>query len=280
VAAGLAGDPILETIFEQKLSGSQGIPGRRPLGFLIAGPPGSGKSRLARSALEKCVDSGGSPVHVDSDKLRAYVPGYEKTAARNLAEAFEISQPLVSAWADTLRDHAIALRRDIVLEGLFKTESNTVALISNLNAEEYEMSLIVKVIPRAISLLQIEKRYEVQLQGRNGAEAVPRRLPAAGHEIGYDALLPLVALAERMRVAVSLRDINNDPIEELVADGSPKSASDTLLGRQECELTEEEQSAARAILRTVQSFRQARQAPPPEAGSALEVALSLIADWE
>jgi len=245
---------------------------RLPKAFLIAGPPGSGKSRLAAEALQACSSTGGHPVHVDSDRFRRYVPGYEALAGTEPAKAFVLSQQWVSQWSDSLRDHAIGARLDIVCEGLFKTNHNNRVLL----AQSYDVEVVAKVITPALSLLQTELRYERQLAGRHGREAAPRRVPAAAHDAAHGTLPCLVGLAVASNVRVSLRDIDNAPLEEV--DGlSPSKRLEQLRAAVP---PEEEQLAATKLLASVQEFRAKRGAPElPEPGSALEAALGLIARW-
>ena len=181
--------------------------------FLIAGPPGSGKSRLAAEALEACASTGGHPVHVDSDRFRRYVPGYEALAVTEPVQAFALSQQWVGQWSDSLRDHAIGARLDIVCEGLFKTDHNNRVLLDALRAQFYDVEVVAKVITPALSLLQTELRYERQLAGRHGREAAPRRVPAAAHDVAHGALPSLVELAVASGVRVTHRDIGNTPLD-------------------------------------------------------------------
>ena len=249
---------------------------RLPKAFLIAGPPGSGKSRLAAAALEACRSTGGHPVHVDSDRLRRYVPGYEALAVTEPAQAFTLSQQWVSQWSDSLRDHAIDARLDIICEGLFKTDYNNRVLLDALLAQSYDVEVVAKIITPALSLLQTELRYERQLAGRHGREATPRRVPAAAHDAAYGALPRLVELAVASSVRISLRDIGNMPLEKM--DGL--SPNERLKQLRTTAPPEEEQLAATKLLVSVQEFRAMRGAPElPEPGSALEAALSLIARW-
>lgn len=135
---------------------------------------------------------------------------------------------------------------------------------------------MVKVVPR-ISPLQIENRYEVQLSGGGGLETIPRRVTAAAHDLGYNAIEPLVALASEKGACIDIRDISNIPVQPSPFTSSALEALLTLRARA---VTQAEDAAAFALVQTVQGFRARRGAPvQPEHGSALEAALAEVANW-
>jgi hypothetical protein len=194
-----------------------------------------------------------------------------------MARAFTVSQPFASRWADGLRDAAIDRHLDIVVEGLFKTQANTAALLDHLAAAGYEVGLLAKLIPAPVSLLQIERRFERQLSGGRNREAAPRRVDAATHEVGYRALEPLVALFESrgLGAAVSLRDIDNAPLQPPASDVSWTSV---LAAERSQPLHDQQRAYCMRMLDEVLRLRLDRGAPEdPEPGSALEAALAVLA---
>jgi hypothetical protein len=232
-------------------------------------------------ALGCCKAVGGAPVHVDSDKLRVHHPTYAVFARTDPAAAFSASQDSASRWADGLRDAAMAKGLDLVVEGMFKTQANTVSLLDRLVAANYEVHLLVKIIPAPVSLLQIERRYEVQMTG-GGREAVPRRVDAAGHDRGYHAVPPLLELfaARNMDAQISLRDIHNTPLARLDGSGVAATGAGTVGDIRSREPSEQEKDFCFAALAEVQRMREARGAPEnAEPGSALEAALIAISQW-
>ena len=166
---------------------------------------------------------------------------------------------------------------DIVVEGLFKTQANTAALLDRLAAGGYEVELLAKLIPAPVSLLQIERRFERQMSGGRNREAAPRRVDAATHDVGYHGLEPLVALFESrgLGAAVSLRDIDNAP---LLPPANGESWNSLLAAARSQPLPDQERAFCMRVLDEVLRLRLDRGAPEdPEPGSALESALALLA---
>jgi hypothetical protein len=206
-----------------------------------------------------------------------YHPDYARLARTDPARAFAVSQPFSSRWADGLCDAAIDRRLDIVVEGLFKTQANTAALLDRLAASGYEVGLVAKIIPAPVSLLQIERRFERQMSGERNREAVPRRVDAAAHDVAYRALERLVALFENrgLGAGISLRDIDNVPLPP-PANGVPWTSVVTSVRSQP--LPDRERAFCMKVLDEVLRLRLDRGAPEdPETGSALESALALLA---
>lgn len=230
-------------------------------------------------AKQASVHQGEAPLHVDSDLLRGYHPEYVRLARTDPEQAFRISQPQASRWADGLRDAAIARRLDLVIEGLFKTSANTRRLCEALNAQGYEVRVSVKLLPAVLSLLQIERRFERQTAGTSVREIAPRRVDAAAHAVGYDAVVPMLDLVEGAGLVAGV-DLYDGRLDRVYA--SPSTGPDggaTAFVRRACGtgLTGTEEREARWLAEEVLSCRRARGAPvEPEAGSALEAALALL----
>lgn len=266
---------ILRRIVEHGLQSTAPASGRKPIAYLIAGPPGSGKSRLGDVAEERCRRADGTPVRVDGDHFRAYHPDYAELARTDLARAFAVSQPFASRWADGLRDAAIDSGLDVVIEGVFKTQANTIALLDRLAASGCEVELFAKVIPAPVSLIQIERRFERQMSGGPTRESAPRRVDAAAHNVGYNAIERLVALFEARGIGarISLWDIDNATIP------APRGASwlSVLAGLRSQPMSEREEEFCARELAGIIRMRVARGAPEePEPGSALEAATALM----
>jgi UDP-N-acetylglucosamine kinase len=269
-------DALLPLIIANEIPSTTRATNTQPQAYLIAGQPGSGKSRLAEMAATRSLGLGENPINIDVDQLRRYDPRYASLAAVDPDEAFATTHPIASQWADSIRDHAIHHHLDIVCQGTFKTAANTQYLCHLLRSEGYHVTLMIKLVPMVISLLQIERRYEMQLTGHT-REAAPRRVGAQAHNIAADAvpsLLDLVAspdLAIRARLIDSL-ELYNRTNEKLIV---PDDVAPSVIARQI--LSSPEPSLAFALANEVQTYRVNRGAPAiPDPGSALSAALAML----
>ncbi len=268
---------IHECIGNQQREGSG-----HPHAYLVAGAPGSGKSRIAELAMERIRGSGQLPVHVDSDKLRVFHPEYSRVSMKSTENAFLLTQPYVSIWADCLRDEAISRKLDLVLEGVFKTAQNTRSLCEMLGSKGYRRLALVKLMPRVLSLLQIELRYERQLIGKGLREAVPRRVSASAHDVGYNAVPRFLELVESERLIdyVQIYDHENALFHCLPIKSNDQSASKIVKEARNKGINSDMRRAAELLSKQIVNMRQQRHAAiTPEPGSALEAALQEIADW-
>jgi hypothetical protein len=264
----------------------------------IAGQPGSGKRRLAIDAQTQMTLCGAYAVHLDSDALRDHVPGYAVLARSDPDAAFRLSQPYVSAWADEIRDAAIRCNYNLVLEGLFKTPSTREALWGVLQAQNYHRALQMRLVPRFLSLIQIEYRYEKQLAAqlrsasedqpsgrreiKSVGEASPRRVPASNHNDAVKGLPAQLASA----VAAPFDEIlivDSQGHRAIEARGSAVNGAlvDRFQMLLEAPVSTSVVDAATGRYVETLRMRMARGAPiDPDPGSALEFAAQALAELD
>ena len=130
----------------------------KPRAVIVAGPPGAGKGRLAANAMSDAGEDGAVLVNVDDYRVRH--PNYLDLCLRNDRTAAHRVQHDAAAWADELRDAAIAERRNLVIDGTLKSPDKAEQLCRKLKSAGYQVEVRAMAVDRQTSDAGVYLRYE------------------------------------------------------------------------------------------------------------------------
>ncbi|GMA33642.1 hypothetical protein GCM10025875_37010 [Litorihabitans aurantiacus] len=149
---------------------------RTPRAVVLAGPPGAGKSTVARTALSQGERS---YLRVDADEFKelllrqalsdgTYESFVKPQAVRDREARGEVFVPLElaslvhresSMLAADLTRQAIQARRDIIVDTVLAAESNGRRLLEQMQAQGYEVRMIDVEVPYEVSQARIRERW-------------------------------------------------------------------------------------------------------------------------
>ena len=100
------------------------------------------------------------PVLVNVDDYRVRHPNYLDLCLRNDRTAAHRVQHDAAAWADELRDAAIAERRNLVIDGTLKWPHKAEQLCRKLKSAGYRVEVRAMAVDRQTSDAGVYLRYE------------------------------------------------------------------------------------------------------------------------
>lgn len=174
----------------------------RPAFVLVAGQPGSGRSRTAAALAAGDLDV----AVLRGEDLRAFHPAFlEPTVTTDPAALNELGQA-VAGWVSGCIRYARENHRSLALEGTFRNVAAAAGTAQRFAAEGFRTRVVVVGSRRAESLLSVTSGYLRDVQTGRGAAPTSR----ASHDEGFAATRALVASVEESgwadRVTVVGRD--------------------------------------------------------------------------
>lgn len=178
------------------------VPQERPKAIILAGQPGSGKSRLTRAAKAEMAEHGGAVV-IDTDHLREYHPRYRELAETDYTTAATKVQKDAARLTEDIRRTAIAEKRNIIVDGTLNNADRAERLLQKLKDNGYEIDVRAMAVHEPVSQRGVAARLE---KGLANPDIIPRNVEP---HIQADAFLGMpqaierieqIGLADRIRV--------------------------------------------------------------------------------
>nr|WP_235578081.1 zeta toxin family protein [Pseudoxanthomonas sp. Root630] len=177
----------------------------RPKAIILGGQSGAGKGGLAKAAERELLDD---VVRIDPDKLRDFHPDVEEFRAASPYNWSGLTHPDASAWADELRDAAVAGRKNLIFDTTLSNGEWSSDLISDMQAKGYEVEIRVVASPKLESELGVDKRFAEKLDD----EGYGRHVPEGARDATYDKLPGSLDLIHA-RTDVRIRIFNREGVE-------------------------------------------------------------------
>lgn len=171
-----------------------------PTVILVAGQPGAGKSRLAKSVRSFLKNQGGY-LHIDADRMREELP------TNGIAYPSSVTQKDAGRLVSALRKLVVSGRINFLEEGTFRDAQNVAVFTDALKNHGYRVELRVVSASPEESLLGIYERYESQISG--GSEN-PRILEESYHQTAFEGFCNTVRERERFFDRVQVVNRQNE----------------------------------------------------------------------
>jgi predicted ABC-type ATPase len=110
-------------------------PDAAPVAVFMAGSPGAGKTEASQRLIERFSPNGNGVLRIDSDELRALIPGYDGTNS-------SLFQSATSILADKMQDLAIDQRQSYVFDGTLSNVERARSNISRCLGRGYSVHII------------------------------------------------------------------------------------------------------------------------------------------
>ena len=171
-----------------------------PTAVLVAGQPGAGKSRLAKTVRSFLKNQGGY-IHIDADRMREELP------TNGVAYPSAVTQKDAGRLVAALRKQVVSDHINFLEEGTFRDAQNVAAFTDALKNQGYRVELRVVSASPEESLLGIYERYESQISA--GSEN-PRILEESYHQVAFEGFCNTVKERERFFDRVQVVNRQNE----------------------------------------------------------------------
>lgn len=177
----------LQTMFQEKVlpAATWNKTGghKRPMAFIMAGQPGSGKSRMASMFVNEWQDD---VIIASSDKFRGFHPRYEELQDKYGQYCPFYTREEGHILSGFLIKEAIRQRHHLLYECSLLNIDSVLRLISDLHASNYDIWIILRACPKRISWRSIHQRF---LQHRLKAPGLSRIITKTYHDQACAAFL-------------------------------------------------------------------------------------------
>ena len=147
-------------------------PQERPKAIVLAGQPGSGKSRLTRAASAEMAEQGGAVI-IDTDQLREYHPRYRTLAEADYTTAATKVQKDAARLTEDVRRTAITEKRNIIVDGTLNNADRAERLMQKLKESGYEIDVRAMAVHEPVSQRGVAARLE---KGLANPDIIPRNV--------------------------------------------------------------------------------------------------------
>jgi len=241
------GKILKEQILPDKLGGLE--PALRPKMFMLGGQPGAGKTKV-REGITKQPQYAKALI-VDPDELRTYHPRYVEFLKKDPDNAAGRVHPDASKWANELREAAMKIKLDIVLDTtLGGNPSSSVAYAKQAVKAGYDVEVHVAAVSMAASRQGVRARFEqghIDYADDPENNLPPRSVPKEIQEASFRKIpIAIKGLAEsgavsRIRVANRAGEtLSNVSGKRAVKKDGGKSSLDALKKERERAFTKQE----------------------------------------
>ena len=156
---------------------------KHPMAFIIAGQPGSGKTRMSSMIIEEYK---GNIVQSMSDNFRGFHPRFRKLMKKYGQYCPYFSMEQGQYLSDLTMKRAAEGHYHIVQEGSLENVSHTMEYISYLKSKGYEICVLLRACPKKESWKAIHQLF---LQQRLKAPGLSRLITKEHHDRACMAFL-------------------------------------------------------------------------------------------
>lgn len=137
-----------------------------PVGYVLGGQPGAGKSKLAEAILHNSQNT----ISIDLDKYRQWHPFFSEIQKTYGKESSRITHKFASKILDAILQRAINQKLNIIIEGTFRTADVPLKTLKTLKDNGYKTFVCIKTCPAEVSWNRCLERYEEGLKEKRGFE--------------------------------------------------------------------------------------------------------------
>lgn len=178
-----------------------------PLGFVLGGQPGAGKSFLTSKIMEKLNRN---MLSISGDDFRPYHPYFEIIRKLYKEEAAQYTAKFSGKMTELLIKKALQERFNVVIEGTFRTATVPLNTLKNLKDAGYRAGVKILICNKTLSWQACQERYEKML---NSNPVLARAVDKAHHDLVVGQLPATIKEVYDSRVADSFE------IYERIPDG-------------------------------------------------------------
>lgn len=170
-------DPIWNTLTNKKVTQQE-----HPVGFVLGGQPGTGKSSLIKLVLEETKDD---IVVINGDDFRFEHPDFDKIYETYGDDFVNHTAKFSGEMVERTLNKAIENKFNIVIEGTFRNADTPLQTLKNLKDAGYRTEVMIKTTSATTSWNSTIERYN-----NDKAAGVTARKVDKGHHDLVVAMLP------------------------------------------------------------------------------------------
>lgn len=170
-----------ESIWDGLLTQSTARPSHLPLGFVLGGQPGAGKSQLV---MRIGKDLQRNLLVINGDEYRRYHPDFEEIQALYGKDAPKYTAAFSGKMAEMLLERALTEKYNVSIEGTFRTAVVPLETLEKMRRHGYQTAVHIQTAPAEVSWQSTLERYNKMLEvGEH-----PRYTDKAHHDLVVDLL--------------------------------------------------------------------------------------------
>lgn len=160
-------------IWPALLAKSESKPQTQPIGYVLGGQPGAGKSALT-TTLQATVFKGKPAFAINGDEFRQHHPRFKQIVETHGQEASKYTASFSETMTEMAIRRAIEERRNIIIEGTFRKSETPLRTLQGLKDAGYETGVAIQTCPASVSLACTIERYEKALERNEPARLTPK----------------------------------------------------------------------------------------------------------
>lgn len=158
----------------------------RPTAYIVAGQPGSGKTRMSSTIIEQYD---GDIIQSMDDNFRGFHPNYKKLMRRYGQYCAYFTLPLARYLSDLTAEKAAGEGYNLIIEGAMEDIERTLSTISLLKEKGYQVVVMLRACPKKESWKAIHQLY---LQQKLKAPGLSRLITKEHHDASCRSFLSAV----------------------------------------------------------------------------------------
>lgn len=155
---------------------------KKPVGYLIVGQPGAGKSTMADIFVG---EHSGNICFVSGDDYRRYHPHFSELQKRFGNDAVHYTQKFAGQMTEALIEALSRKKYNLIIEGTLRTTKVPLQTKALLVSRFYDVSLNVLLVRPEVSYLSTIKRYR-EMKALGG---MPRFTPKEHHDLVVNSII-------------------------------------------------------------------------------------------